>query len=210
VRALWLVGLLSLPALAQEIGTETAPPPAPPPPAGMAPSELSTPPSMVANPAMSAGRLSFGLRGGFGGVVMPVAPARTTDPASMVPSLSATFFLTDMLALALDLGLGLGILPNQVAFGFSVGAGAWLYLRDTQAQVRPFVGGMVSFGKLYSTSGEDFTLAAQVGGGLAYFFSPKFSVDVRALIGVPFGFSNLGVTVQFFTVSPGIGATVFL
>ena len=59
-------------------------------------------------------------------------------------------------------------------------------------------------------SSEERALLEKASKSLPIVFSPNFSVDARVAIALPVGFRSNYFTVGFVTVSPGLGATVFL
>ena len=216
-------------AFAQEIGSEITP--ATPPPATQsnqpndnpyASQARGQPAAMAGEPvALSAGRMSFGIRAGFEGTFTPAVSqvsipngtggtTNITTTSGAAPLLGVSFWVTDGLAIDADLGLALGVLPSgTTAFGFGIKAGISYYFRGPERSTRPFLTVKLGFDKGFSVAGDDFGFGAVLGGGAAYFFSPNFAIDARMLLGVNLGFGGRGLTVIMSTVAPGLGATVF-
>ncbi|MBS1152046.1 MAG: hypothetical protein H6Q89_3744 [Myxococcaceae bacterium] len=205
IRWALLSAWIATAALAQEIGSEieppaTAPAQTPPPAPATRSAPTPPPPSVAGGSGGSAGPGAFGLRAAFFG-----------SPTSNLPTaaVGVAFFATELIKLTVDLG-GAASFPAYPAFnawGFSVAGGVELLFRTVTASVRPLVAAQVGFGKLLSDKGDDFALVLNVGGGGEYFFSQYFSMNIRALIGVPISLKSGAVGFLFFT--PGVGATVY-
>ena len=119
-----------------------------------------------------------------------------------------TFFVADVIKQTLDVGMEVTFSDRTPPFGFSVALGIEPTFRSPSASARPFIVAQVGFGKSVSTSDEDFVLVVNVGGGGEYFFSPFFSMNIRALITMPVAFKSPG-TVALILFTPGVGATVY-
>jgi hypothetical protein len=190
---------------AQEIGSEIPPPASPydnpyaPNPNG--PKKDGAPPappiSGVEGAQVSAGKGSFGLRASFFG-------AATALPAA---SFGLALFATDIVKLTFDAGMSVSFDPRNVPFGFGLAFGIEPTFRSPSASARPFLVAQVGFGKTVSAAGDDFAMLVNVGGGGEYFFSPFFSMNIRALLGMPINFKTGSVGLVLFT--PGVGATVY-
>lgn len=217
-------------APAQEIGTEipaeqqqqTPPPteqtpnydnpyatPTTPPPATAA---AKTPEQGAADAGNVPGprRMAFGLRAGFGGGGIPTITTGAGAVPVGAPTIGLRLFATETLALNIDVGLLMGF-GNTVAMGFGAGLGIDAFLGNKSLPVRPFVTGGAAFGRATASldSNAPLTLAFNVGGGGEYWFNDHFSVNARALIGLPVSISNQGSFVSVATFMPGLGATIY-
>ena len=118
------------------------------------------------------------------------------------------FYVSNLIRLTLDLGFAMAMPTGQEArVGFTAAFGVEPSFRTPKAALRPFVVVQVGFGKLLSNLGSDFALLATLGGGAEYFFSPNFSVNLRALLSMPFELTRSDLSFMLFT--PGLGATVY-
>lgn len=216
--------------LAQEIGTEIPANQGTPPPASSTPPSYDNPYGQPARPATPPANAdtaapsgtapamagthvpgprkgAFGLRGSFGGAGVPVASSSTTVAGSPTPTIGLKFMATDSVGLNFDLGLGLGV-GRTLAFGFGLGFGVDAYLGSNEKPIRPFITGGVGFGKALSPAGDDFLLDVNLGAGAEYWFSDYFSLNARALLGLPLNLDAL-TTVSTATFQPGLGATFY-
>lgn len=211
------VCLLSGAAFAQEIGTEL---PANQNPATPSTSATSASEPSAAEPAQSSQQHEmsirnargphageFAVRASFFGNGLPAAPTSSTSPGSATPTLGFRYLATDSLAVDVDLGVALG-LGGAVSYGFGAGLGLNAYLGSADKPIRPFLGGAVSFGKLLSRRGDDFSLTVSAGGGAEYWFDEHFSLDARLLIGLPINFRNTD-NIAVATFEPGVGANFY-
>ncbi|MFL5322598.1 MAG: hypothetical protein ACJ790_23255 [Myxococcaceae bacterium] len=146
-------------------------------------------------------KMAFGIRGGFGGSTIPTAAGATA------PTIGFRLLPTETVGVDFDLGMGLSSFQGNTSFGFALGLGIDAYIGHKDMPIKPFVTGGISFGKAVSTQGDDFALAFNVGGGGEYWFNDHFSVNGRALVGVPINLKSGLVTIATFT--PGIGGTFY-
>ncbi len=214
-------------------GGATPPPQTPPPaqpaaqtpppqydnPYGNAPpaSKTETPaPAPVAKPddgsIKSAGAFSFGFHGSLGGTASVTAPSVTVSKSTAVisplaPTLGISFFVADSIALTLDFGMGVGITNAGAAVGFGSALGLEVQLRGPTAALRPLIIAQFGFSKAISAADNDFFLVGNLGAGAAYYFSPHFSVDLKALVSIPVALQTGFVSIV--TVTPGAGVSLY-
>jgi hypothetical protein len=206
--------LLSVHALAQEIGSEIAP--VTPEPANNAPVERQREGAprkssavLRADGMKSAGAGVFGIRASFGGgQAIPEIRTGASAVAPAAGSVGVSYWATDALTLLFDVGGGLGIGSN-VGFGFFGSVGLDYHFRTPLDALRPLVGAQIGIGSGISPNvGDTVFMSGQVVGGAEFFFAPAFSISGRLGIGVRFPFSS-GVLVLS-TVTPSIaGAWYF-
>lgn len=226
ILALALV-CFSAAAFAQEIGKEipgdqqqTPPPdqapnydnpyatPPPPPPTPVKKSdEQGADGSAVPGPR----KMAFGLRAGFGGGGIPGFSAAVGALAPAAPTIGFKLQVSESVGLNVDLGLLMGFVGSNTLLGFGLGFGIDAYMGRKDIPVRPFVTGGAAIGRPAARLdiGSDLLLAFNVGGGGEYWFNDHFSVNARALIGIPVAINNAGAIVTVATFMPGIGGTVY-
>lgn len=155
-------------------------------------------------------KMAFGFRAGFGGGGIPAISTATGAVPVGAPTVGLKLFATETVALNIDVGLLMGF-ANQMSLGFGLGLGIDAYLGSKDKPVRPFVTGGFSLGRGAAPLERDGGLALgfNVGGGGEYWLSDYFSVNARALIGIPVSVTTQGAFVTVATFMPGVGATVY-
>lgn len=200
-----VAALFSTVSFAQEIGSEIEP--ASPPPAPPAQTSASSRGASqdVGEVQLSAGKGTFGIRGGFSGGSSFVPPATGTATNIGFTNLGVSLFLSNNLKLLVELGFGLAV-ANRVDVGFGAGAGIEILLRQVTDALRPLIhisarfGGQGAFGVI--------GIGARVGFGAEYFFSKNFSINGLLAVDLPF-FVGSNVAFAIVTASPGLGATFY-
>lgn len=213
--------------LAQEIGTEIpadqqqTPPPSdqtpnydnpyatpttPPPLPVKKDDQAATDSNSVPGPRKGA----FGLRAGFGGGGIPTVSGATGAPTVGAPTIGLRYLVTESVALNIDVGLLIAF-SNTMALGFGAGFGIDAFLGNKSLPVRPFVTGGAGFARGAAPLDRDggLALAFSVGGGGEYWFNNHFSVNARALLGIPVSVTSQLTVVTIATFMPGLGATVY-
>lgn len=176
----------------------------PPPPPAQEKKETPVETAMVPGPR----KMAFGINAGFGGGGIPsVASSGAITGGPATPTIGLKLLATDSLGINFDLGLGMNFNSGNAAFGFGLGLSIDAYLGRKDLPIRPFVTGGASFGKGISRLSDDFSLAFDVGAGGEYWFNDHFSLNGRALVGVPIDLKSGSVTISTFT--PGVGATFY-
>ncbi|PZR10754.1 MAG: hypothetical protein DI536_18935 [Archangium gephyra] len=199
--------LVSTVSFAQEIGSEiepATPPPAPPAQSTPLPARGVAP---EGDGQLSAGKGSFGIRGSFtgGSSFIPAATGTATNVGAT--NLGVGLLLTDNLKLIVDLGVGLSMARSTPAFGFGVGAGVEILLRQVTDALRPVIHVSAHFGG--QGNFNTVRVGARVGFGAEYFFSKHFSLNGLLAIDLPFDIGGSNVQFAIVTASPGIGATFY-
>lgn len=204
MRTLWIVcALAATPAFAQEIGKEL-----PPERDDARRDEPRARTTVTTGEVPGPRKGSIGFRAAFFGSGVPaLGPTRAEDPAipSPVPTVGVRYQVTETLGLAADVGAGVG-LASRFQFGLGVGVAAELYLGSAARPIRPLVIFRVGAAKPLSRASDDFTLEVDAGFGAEYWFADEFSVQGRAMIGVPLDLTDLE-EFPIATFSPGIAAT---
>lgn len=215
-------------ALAQEIGTEitpvtpgsgntTKPANQPndnpyannPPPNNTADKQGEVKPAakpVSADGVLSAQKGAFGMRGTFGGQVLGASRVGMGATPLEVGTIGLAYWATDSFSLLFDLGFGLGLSGAGANIGFAALIGMDYHFGSTADALRPLFNLQVGVGSTISSDiGSALSLTAQVGGGAAYFFSPRFSLTGRLGLGfrLPFG---SGQAVVLTTLTPAVGA----
>lgn len=199
-----VVALVSSISFAQEIGTEIEPTTPPPTPAAQ-PSTYHSP-APVEETQLSAGKGSFGIRGGFVASNAFAPPATGTATPVGFSNLGVSLFLGDSAKLLVDVGFGLGLTGSNASFGFGVGAGIEILFRKTTDALRPLVHISAQFGG----AGTFNTIAVglRAGFGAEYFFTKNFSVNALLAVDLPF-YLGSAVAFRVATAAPGLGATLY-
>ncbi len=200
-----IAALVSSISFAQEIGTEIEPTTPPPTPAAQ-PSSSYQSPAPVEETQLSAGKGSFGIRGGFNASNAFLPPTTGTATQVGFSNLGISLFLGDSAKLLVDVGFGLGLTGSNASFGFGLGAGIEILFRKTTDALRPLVHISAQFGGTgtFGTIG----LGVRAGFGAEYFFSKNFSVNALLAVDLPF-YVGSAVSFRVVTAAPGLGATFY-
>jgi hypothetical protein len=228
------VALLSAVALAQEIGTEVSPvtpgsedsTPAPAEDPYAQPTQgtqLQQKPAQqyrrsghtptFEGPRVSAASGDFGIRAGFlesgWASVSPTGrPGTGRVVAVNAPSVGISYFATDEAALNFDLGFGMANPENgDPPVALLAKLGLHYHFRNPGVALRPLIAVATSFrlDMLLVSGNANIGIAVELGRGVAYFFSPNFSLTGKLLFAVPMVFSP-SFAMGFFTLTPGVVA----
>ncbi len=157
-------------------------------------------------PKVSAASGDFGIRASFGtGASLPTLSSSSSAAVS-APSVGIAYFAGDAFKLLIDLGVGVALNSNA-SFSMSAGLGFDYLFRTPADAMRPFFHLSASF--LASGNFNNVGIAAALGFGAEYFFSPSFAVNARLLLAVPMNLTN-SFLLGIFTLQPGVGATWYL